>query len=204
MTAEEYDSPVPLQRKLEAGKEYETYFLDIDMPGMNGLEFARMILDHQPKAVLVFVSGKEEYVFQSFQVHPFSFVRKGNFDEDLEWTVRSLSSQYHDNEKKECQIFDEFGHSFELSLEDTLYLEAKDKYVNIVTKSGGFFIRNTLAEMENMLRPYGFVRIHKSFLANLCMIYAIKYNRVILDGGQELPLSRNKTAEVKRKFCQEG
>lgn len=204
VAAEEYDSPIQMWRKLQTGKEYEIYFLDIDMPRINGMEFAKLILQHQPKAVLVFVSGKEEYVFQSFQVHPFSFIRKNKFDEDLEWTIRSLSSQYQNTEKKMCKIFDELGHSFEISIEDTLYLEAKDKYVNIVTKNGGFFIRNTLSEMEKMLEKYHFIRIHKSFLVNLCMIYAIKYNKVILDGGQELPLSRNKVTEVKRKFCQES
>lgn len=36
------------------------------------------------------------------------------------------------------------------------------------------------------------------------MIYAIKYNKVILDDGQEIPLSRNKVAEVKKRFCQES
>lgn len=200
---EEYDSPVELFRKIQGGKEYKVYFLDIDMPKIDGLEFAKLILQQQPEAILIFVSAKEEYVFQSFLVHPFAFIRKSQFDQDLDRAIGDLSVQYQKTEKRTCEIFDELGHSFEISIEDTIYLEAKDKYVNIVTKEGGFFIRNTLSDMENTLEEYHFIRIHKSFLVNLRMIYAIKYNKVILDGGQELPLSRNKTAEVKRRFCQE-
>ncbi|MDQ9758629.1 LytTR family DNA-binding domain-containing protein, partial [Acinetobacter baumannii] len=59
-------------------------------------------------------------------------------------------------------------------------------------------------DMEKMLEEHHFIRIHKSFLVNLRAIYAIKYNKVILDDGQELPLSRSKVAEVKKRFCQES
>lgn len=201
---EEYSSPTQLWRTIQGGEEYEIYFLDIDMPKIDGLEFAKLILQKQPEAVVIFVSAKEEYVFQSFQVHPFSFIRKNKFEEDLERTLCDLSSRYQAADETECEIFDELGHSFEISILDTLYLEAKDKYVNIVTKEGGFFIRNTLSDMEKMLEQYQFIRIHKSFLVNLRAIYVIKYNKVILDSGQELPLSRNKVAEVKRRFCQES
>lgn len=199
-----YSSTDLLLKDLQREKEYDIYFLDIDMPKRNGLEFAKIILKLQEKAVIIFVSAKEEYVFESFQVHPFSFVRKSKFEEDLDRTIRDLSKIYEATEKETCKIYDELGHSYELSLENTLYMEAKDKYVNIVTKEGGFFIRNTLSEMEKMLEEHHFIRIHKSFLVNLRVIYVIKYNKVILDDGQELPLSRNKVAEVKKRFCQES
>lgn len=203
VVTEEYSSPVELLKTVQNEKEYEIYFLDIDMPKMNGVEFGKIILQSQPEAVLIFVSAKEEYVFQSLRVHPFFFIRKSRFEEDLEQAVSDLSQRYQKAEPKTCTIWDELGHPFEMSLVDTLYLEAKDKYVNIVTKNGGFFIRNTLSDMEKTLAEYRFVRIHRSFLANLRVIYVIKYDKVILDDGQELPLSRNKVAEVKRRFCQE-
>lgn len=201
---EEYSSAVDLWRTVQNKKEYEIYFLDIDMPKINGLEFAKLILQQQPDAVLIFVSAKEEYVFESFRVHPFFFIRKSKFEEDLEHAVSDLSRRYQTVEQKTCTIWDELGHPFELSLVDTLYLEAKDKYVNIVTQDGGFFIRNTLSDMEKTLEEYRFIRIHKSYLVNLRAIYAIKYDKVILDGGLELPLSRRKVAEVKKRFCQEA
>ncbi|MDO4454204.1 MAG: LytTR family DNA-binding domain-containing protein [Eubacteriales bacterium] len=200
----EYTSPDLLWRDLQRKKEYTIYFLDVDMPKINGLEFAKMILQVQEKAVIIFVSAKEEYVFDSFLVHPFSFIRKSKFEEDLDRTICDLSGMYQETEEEVCKIYDELGHPHEISLKDTLYLEAKDKYVNIVTKEGGFFIRNTLSDMEKMLEEHYFIRIHKSFLVNLHAIYAIKYNKVILDGGQELPLSRSKVAEVKKRFCQES
>ena len=200
----EYTSSDLLWRDLQRKKEYIIYFLDVDMPQINGVEFAKMILQVQENAMIIFVSTKEEYVFDSFQVHPFSFIRKSKFEEDLDRTICDLSSMYQETEKEICQIYDELGHSHEIFLKDTIYLEAKDKYVNIVTKEGGFFIRNTLSDMEKMLEEHHFIRIHKSFLVNLRAIYAIKYNKVILDDGQELPLSRSKVAEVKKRFCQES
>jgi DNA-binding LytR/AlgR family response regulator len=199
----EYDSSQDLEKTLEKKEKYDLYFLDIDMPKMDGLEFARCLSEIQPDAVLIFVSAKEEYVFESFLYHPFSFIRKKRFEEDLERTVQDLCKHFQLVEEQKCQLMDEMGHPFWLSLKDTLYLEAKDKYVNIVTEKETFYVRSTLSELEKTLENKRFIRIHKSFLVNLRMIYKIQYSKIILDNGQELPLSRNKVAEVKRRFCQE-
>ena len=101
-----------------------------------------------------------------------------------------------------CSIRDEAGRCYELPLADTLYLEARDKYVNVFVQRGqDFYVRNTLSNIEKMLEPEQFVRIHKSFVVNLRAVYAIKYEKVILDNGKELPLGRGRSEEVKRRFC---
>lgn len=197
----EYSSPMKLLTELEAGKQYDLYFLDIDMPGMDGLNVAGKISARQPGALLVFLSAKEELVFSAFRFHPFFFIRKSHFPGDLRQAVQDLEGIQEPREQ--CILSDEQGQTFDLPLDKTLYLEASDKYINIVMTDEQKFIRNTLSYAEKALSDFGFVRIHRSYLVNLRMVYAIKYDKVILDNGSALPLSRGKAAELKRRFCRE-
>lgn len=199
-----YQSPLCLLEALEKGDRVKLYFLDIDMPQMNGLNVAQKIYSYQKDALLIFLSAKEEFVFSTFRLHPFFFIRKSHFPEDLQQAVHDVHDLEDPGEAGEkCVISDEQGQTFELPLDKTLYLEASDKYINIVMLEETKFIRSTLSQAEKALKDYGFVRIHRSYLVNLRVVYAIKYDKVILDNGAELPLSRGKSAQLKQRFCRE-
>ena len=190
-----------LQKKM-VDKKYTVYFLDIDMPEMNGIDLAYAIQKKQKEVILIFVSAREEYVFQSFRVHPFSFVRKQNFKEDLEQTVHDIYENFRVREEEQfCEIEDELGHVFYGKLSEILYLEVKDKYVQIVMENGEKLIRSSLKDQEKRLEEYGFIRCHKSFLVNLQKIYAVKHDKVILTDKREIPLKRGQASELKKRIC---
>ena len=104
--ADIYTSPVELGKVMQE-KPYDAYFLDIDMPKMNGLELARILREQKEEVPLIFVSAKEEYVFQSFEVHPFSFIRKSRFKQDMEKAVCDLSKRFCQENEAFCRIMDE-------------------------------------------------------------------------------------------------
>mgnify|MGYP000860568234 FL=1 len=64
-------------------KEFELYFLDIDMPDMDGISYARSIKKKYPLSRIIFVSYRSDLVFDAIQVFPFSFVRKEKMNEEL-------------------------------------------------------------------------------------------------------------------------
>ena len=61
---------------LEAKKQFDLVFLDIQMEGMNGMDTARAIRELQPDTVLIFVTGSKEYVFEAFDVSAFHYLLK--------------------------------------------------------------------------------------------------------------------------------
>jgi DNA-binding LytR/AlgR family response regulator len=73
---------------------------------------------------------------------------------------------------------------------DILYLEAKDNYVKIYTKSEAFLIRQTLNEIHQVLPVY-FFRVHRSFMVNLHCIEQIRYEEVVLPNNITVPVSRS-------------
>lgn len=64
------------QAFLEAKKQFDLVFLDIQMEGMNGMDTARAFRKMQPEAVLIFVTGSKEYVFEAFDVSAFHYLLK--------------------------------------------------------------------------------------------------------------------------------
>lgn len=77
---------------LEYLKNYtvDILFLDIDMPTISGMEIAQTLLNSEIKTLLVFVTGQDALVYKSFKYHPFGFIRKTYFDEEISGVVKSL------------------------------------------------------------------------------------------------------------------
>ena len=77
-------------------------------------------------------------------------------------------------------------------LDDIVYISAEDKYTMIYTRVGRITDRTSLAELEEMLREYGFFRIHRKYIVNMRYHREISKGRLILSGGEELPISRRR------------
>ena len=182
-------------------QEITVFFLDIDMPERNGIDLAEEIKKKSPEALLIFVSGREEFVFESFRVHPFSFVRKMFLESDLCKVVREIKEVIRERENyRRIIITDETGYEFVTDVNKVLYLEAKDKYVQVFTENGERLIRSSLKEQQKKLEQINFRRCHKSFLVNMRKVYAVRCDRVILVNRKELPLGRGKATELKREL----
>ena len=58
-------------------------FLDIDMPGISGLEIAKKLREENSDIILIFVSAHEQYVFESIEYSPFRYIRKSRIEKEL-------------------------------------------------------------------------------------------------------------------------
>ena len=183
-------------------KLFSLYFLDISMPRMDGFKLAEEIIERQPGASIIFMSARASNIFQSFFASPIAFIRKENFSEDLEKAVEDFVERYVTKEETCYWIKDESGRSIPLEVSQTLFMETKNNGVHVSTVKQNFLIKNSLKEMERDLKSHHFVRTHRSFLVNIAMVYQIKKDCVILDNGAELPLSRWRSARVRRKFIE--
>ena len=180
---------------------FSAFFLDIDMPEMNGIELASDIRRLYPDTPLIFISALEEYVFASFRVHPFAFVRKNKLDEDLPNALRDLISLFsRKNEQYPVVLTDELGHHIRTDACDILYVEVKDKYVQIYTPEEKILLRSSLKEMEKQLPENYFFRCHKSYLVNIRKIYSIRFDHIVLTDKTTLPLRRGSAMELKRSL----
>jgi DNA-binding LytR/AlgR family response regulator len=185
---------------IEQHFHYDMIFLDIEMPGMDGISVCRRIREITPDALVVFISNKEALVFQTFEVQPFRFIRKSELDEMADSLVSSIISELNRRKQTIIKLEDSSGDIFSFDVKKILYVEAQRKDCIIATEDGKTTLRSKLMTLETILKDHNFMKIHRSFLVNMSAITRIQKDCVLLTTGEELPISRNLRESVKQAF----
>ena len=181
----------------------DVFFLDIDMPEMNGIDLAERFQKRVDGKIIVFVSGWKEYVFQALRTHPFAFVRKENFQEDIRCSVHDIAGIFEKQEQKTLiRIEDDQGYMHQFLLDTFCYAEAQNKYVRMVSENGEKLIRISMKNIEKSLEPYeNLVRCHRSYIVNLKKIYVIEHEQVEMLDHTHIPVRRGIVVDLKKRLC---
>ena len=191
---ERFQRPDMLMEHIAANNCFDLLFLDISMPGMNGIELGRQLRKAADDVLIVFVSSHEELVFESFQVTPFRFIRKGHFYQDLEACVPAIIAEL-EKRRTELQI-DNGKEIYRIAPYKILYIEGCDKTQKLVALHGTVEIRYKLKDLEALLAAYGFIRVHKGYLVNARFIACVNKREVVLTTGESIPLSKYRLEHV--------
>ena len=192
--------------KAYAERKPELLFLDIQMPKLDGFEVLDLL---EPKPKVVFVTAYDEYAIRAFEVRaidyllkPFSAARFAEVVVHAEEMVRrserqSLAGLTAAVAKKPMQrIAIRIGGTIEIiPLQRIDYFEAQDDYVQIATRGEKHLKQQTLSELEQLLDPTRFVRVHRSYILNLDSLakvepYAKDSRVAVLKDGSRIPVSR--------------
>ena len=92
--------------KIDMNKNYDAVFIDIDMPMMNGIDFANQYKLKHLDTFIIFVTNHSELVFDTFKVHPFDFIRKEHFDLEIERVIEELIFLLDKKNKKIQKTFE--------------------------------------------------------------------------------------------------
>lgn len=196
-----FTSGISLLRSVEHGTQYQIIFLDIDMPEMNGIELCRKIRAFSEDILAVFVSNKEEMVFQTFEVQPFRFIRKNHFNEELPALCSDLRRALVRRKGTVITITEQHSSTvYSLNINEILYIEILRKHCRIVMQEKELTVRYRLTDLVDILQPYGFLQPHRSYLVNCRYIFSIEATSLTLDDQTNIPLSRNRVKEVKAAF----
>ena len=177
---------------------FDVLFLDIDMPGMDGMQVAETIREENQYVKIVFVTNKEECVFQGYRYGAFRFMRKSCFEHELPETMASLEKFF--DSVNELIVFKKPGGEFSKKISEIRYIEVQGHNVTVNCGDTTEQVMGTMREYEKKLSAKGFIRIHKGFLVNFRNIYSIEQKDIVLDDSKKLPLSRNRINETKTKL----
>lgn len=183
---------------LSANKTYDILFMDIEMPGISGLELAKKHKDSPAK--IIFVSNRDNLVFEAYNTtKAVGFIRKFNLEEDLNTIISRINSsnqQSHSISVKSGDIIVKIKYS------NIIYIEKVAHYAVIHTADASYSKRSAISELEGLLLPYGFVRAHAGYLLNLSHIELINSTSAVLSNGTVVPISRKNIKQVKQKFLE--
>ena len=184
---------------------YDLLFLDIKTPTTDGIEFAKGFRENNNDTDIVFISSKEERVFDTFKVQPFAFVRKSNFLIDITDVINRYISSKKEDSLDNTFSFISHGTRVNESLKNILYIEGNGVYQTLYFKEDNkkpLEISSKMKILEKELSKFGFIRIHKGYLVNFIYINSIGNNVLILKNKCQLPIARRKLMEVKKRFLE--
>jgi DNA-binding LytR/AlgR family response regulator len=196
------DSAAEALRVLQE-EQVDAVFLDIRMPGLNGLELARVLSRFRMPPPVVFVTAYDEHAVDAFELNAVDYVLKPVRDDRLSEAVRRIVEargvtpvlDQDDNIAVELGGVTRF-----ISRADVRYVEAQGDYARLHTGSGSHLIRVPLTSLEDEWREAGFVRIHRSLLVALPHIEEVRMDSgrcTVVVAGEELVVSRRHTRELR-------
>lgn len=179
--------------------KFHIIFMDIEMPGMNGIEATKEInrlRTSETIPYIVFVTAQDGLVFDALREFPYSFIRKSCLDDLGECILhisRRVSSTPTYSVKKGRGVS-------VLQVSRIIYLEKQGNYVNFHTMDGVIQERSSIDKKYSDLSHHGFLRPHIGCLVNAAHITELKSTCVVLSDGTQINLSRGYKKEFKNRF----
>lgn len=168
-------------------------FLDIQMPNINGLEFAKT-MSNPP--MIIFTTAFSEHALEAYELNAIDYLVKPiPFDRFLKSVnkAQSLYKLQNSNQKvshNEFMMVKADCATIKIRFKDILYVEGLKDYVKIFIKDKMILTKTTMKNMEEKLPHQHFIRIHKSYIVNLFTIEIIESNHIIY-GRARLPIGNS-------------
>ena len=190
---------------LSSDKEPDILLLDIQMPGKSGMETAKELRRKNKKAIIIFVTALDDYVFQAFDVGAFHYLVKSFDDRKFAEVLQNAVQQSEDRKKLEdaggkgempSLMITAGGEHITVNLEDIVYAEVFDRKVILHTMEADIEYYGKMKELEEKAGDE-FYRTHRSFLVNFGYIRKYDATTVYLKKGQALIARQNYQSFVK-------
>ena len=167
---------------------FDIILLDIEMPGLNGMEAAEQLRSRDEDVVLMFVTNMAQYAIRGYEVGALDFVLKPI--NHYTFSVRFERAIHRAQKREGSQVLLNLPDAVRLvDTRDIYYVEVQNRQLHYHTPGGEYVVRGTMQQAEQQLGPYHFVKCSHWYLVNLRHVTEVKRDTVMV-AGQELEISR--------------
>ena len=192
-------------QKVIQQQEVDAIFLDINMPGLNGIDFAKAHTgSHSEGPIMVFTTAYSEYAIEGYKANAVDYLLKPfGFDEfeaaaqkvkDICEIRRQSATTEVSTELADDVIFVKSDYKIvRIDIKSIRYVEAMSEYLRIACddRDKPVIVLLSMKKIEDFLPSGRFMRIHRSYIINLNKISEVKKNHVILNDGTSMPIGDN-------------
>lgn len=168
-------------------KDFDILLLDIEMPGMNGVELAKLVRNGNSTIQIVFITGYYEYFSDGFDVSALHYLIKpvdeGKLYPVLDRAVNHLAS------RERSVLLAAADGSIKLPQADILYVESENVYIIVHAAQENYRVRMTLGKFAAQLDET-FFKVHRSFIVGLRHVRKITRRDITMANGDTVPISR--------------
>lgn len=179
---------------------FNILFMDIEMPGRNGIETSAYVREKDKNALIIFITDHKEYVYEVFDVLPFRFLIKPVTREALNLVMKKAIE--HFNLTKQVFFFKQNKTQLQVAFDEIIYFEGNLRKVRLVTTGGEYDFYGKISEVVKKLDGNLFLQIHNSYIVNMDQIRKISESVVLLKSGTTLPISKKYREYVRQKHIQ--
>lgn len=176
---------------------YNIYFLDIEMPGKNGIETAAIIRKIDDNALIIFITEHKEYVYDVFEVLPFRFLIKPIKSEELKKILRQAIE--HITTKSGLFFFKIERQNYQVPFQEIIYFESCKRKIKLYTDNICYEFYGKITDIITTLNPNLFCQIHASYIVNMEYIRSISDTYLSITDGNILSISKRFRKEVRDK-----
>lgn len=195
-----YNDSTLMCEKLSEGLRHDIIFLDISMPGMDGVAVGQHIRnklgDNQTQ--IVYVSSDSRYAMELFKVQPMEFLIKPVNIQKMERIMQLAYKILCDG--RQIFRYELNGDNYREPVNNIIYFESKGRKLYMHTEKCSVEFYGKLDDVYKQLERYNFKYIHKSYLVNVYKIKAFRKDCVLMENDVRLPISRSRRDEV-RHIC---
>ena len=182
---------------------YDVVFLDVEMPGLSGVQLAEVLTSLDKTPALVFVTAYSEHAVKAFEVAATDYLVKPVELARLKQAIERISPA--EEARVERIPVEKAGRKLLVAVDAITYVMAKDDYSYLHTEGERYLSTISLAALESKLERQGFFRVHRRFLVNLSKVQEVvpMYGGTLLltlsdKPGTQVPVSRRRVAALRK------
>lgn len=180
--------------------KFDVIFLDIEMPGLNGLETGEKLRKINKNSIIIFVTNLAQYAIKGYSLHAYDYVVKPLNYDAFYLKMNELMPILNAHEKHDLVLNLSSSKMIVVTIEDIQYIESHSHDIYYHMEDGNVYrIYGTLGLSEKSLPKNLFVRCNSCYLVNLSQISSISGDDVII-GKEKLKISRPKKKGFLRSF----
>lgn len=198
-----FQSPFELLTEIEKGIRPDILFLDVVMPGQNGMDVAKEIRQYDTNMKIIFLTSSPEFALESYSVGAYFYQLKPIWEESFFRLMDSVLAECTKTQENSLILRSKEGIT-RIDLEKLEYCEVIGRTLFFHLGNGKVFESvGSLDDLFLQLKPYGnFLRPHRSFLVNMDYIQNISYRAIKLISLAEIPIPHGKCSEIKNKYLE--
>ncbi len=196
-------------------RPYDVVFLDVRMPGLNGVELGNVLRRFSAPPAIVFVTAYEEYAVRAFEIGACDYllkpVSRARLRTALERALRrspDLPGSSRDDDPSDMIPVEVAGRTRFVLRDQVSWVEAEGDYVRLhMTDGETHLIRMPISHLEERWAAHGFIRIHRSYLVSFKRITEFSMTagiHTVTVAGYALPVSRRHVRDVRDQILRMG
>jgi DNA-binding LytR/AlgR family response regulator len=185
------------------GQPVDILLLDIEMPGMSGIELTRNLGSQRP--LIIFTTSKTEYAVEAFDLNVADYIVKPVTPARFVQAIGKARDILEGSRDEVNIVNDEFIFIRDsnvvrrLKLDDLLYAEAMGDYVKLHTGQRFYAIHSTLKAVEERLPASKFIRVHRSYIIALAKVDTVEDGALVIH-GKAIPVADAYRATLNRRM----